>query len=454
MVFTTNVTFQRTFSFILLSNLQNLGYTKVVNVLISNFASFEQGALGVSIDVRVDSNSTAQYLLPLQQSLFTSTVFPEAVLVALRQYNLALFGPASVLILRVYSLRETLAPASAAASSSSGDGAGTQLAIGLPIALIALVAILILVLVLVRRRSRKNNSEAASKHRNAVDYEQSLPSLELGTLSAHRRRTKTFSADSSTAPQDNFVQARLAANANKNRYTDVMPYDSTRVKLFPVPGVPGSDYINANFIQGYDEDSWMIATQGPLQNTCSDFWRMIWEQRVAVIAMLAKLKEGGREKVYQYWPDEVGIARQYDSIEVKLIAAADERDFVLRTFILTHKPTGKTRELRHLQYLVWPDHGVPIDPSSFLAFALEVRRAHTGNTPLVSHCSAGVGRAGTFLAALLQMRQYDQEGTIDVPEVVSRMRRERPLIVQTASQYVFLHQVLVEYIVSRVSSCF
>ena len=141
---------------------------------------------------------------------------------------------------------------------------------------------------------------------------------------------------------------------------------------------------------------------------------MIWEQRVQTIAMLTKLKEGGREKVFQYWPDDIGASRTFDEIEVSMIAALDERDYVMRTFSLQHIPTGKAREVRHIQYLAWPDHGVPMESYSFLAYAKEVRKAHREGAPLVVHCSAGIGRAGTFIVADAQMRAFDDQGVIDI----------------------------------------
>jgi len=425
----------------ILNQTRALGFTQVDQVIIIRiFASTMRRDIGTAMDVRIDSAALAEYIASLQQMMLKTSQFGDAITVYLRQYNLTLFSTSSVSVLRVYSLRENAPPTSA--PSTASDDTPTKLAIGLPIGLICLI-IIVIILVIRCRKTRVTDSSATK------NYDQALLALELGSLSAQRRRAQTFSSDLDVNPQDNFVQAMLPENQHKNRYTDVLPYDSTRAKLFPVPGVPGSDYINASFIQGYGEDTWNIATQGPLQNTCNDFWRMVWEQRVSVIAMLSKLKESGREKVYQYWPDEIGVSRQYDEVQIKLLAAADERDYVLRTFKLTHSPTNKTIEIRHLQYLAWPDHGVPLDSSSFLSFAQEVRRAHHTSTPLIVHCSAGVGRAGTFLAANHQMHKYDQEGTIDIPEVVARMRRERPLIVQTASQYVFLHQVLVDYIVNR-----
>ncbi len=183
-LFVSNTVFQSDFPALLRAQVQALGFSKVLQVIVSNVGLASRRTSMVSMDVRVDSNSSAQYLAPLQQALLASTQFSDSVLVALRQYNLTVFGPATLAVLRVYSLRETPGPqpVSVASSSSGGDDNSTALAIGIPIALIGAIVLVLAALIIYRRRRRTSSPSSAKK--TVENYDQSILALELVRLRA------------------------------------------------------------------------------------------------------------------------------------------------------------------------------------------------------------------------------------------------------------------------------
>ncbi|XP_058965904.2 receptor-type tyrosine-protein phosphatase S-like [Pocillopora verrucosa] len=251
------------------------------------------------------------------------------------------------------------------------------------------------------------------------------------------------------SPQADFTwKASLAReNMRKNRYISIVAYDHSRVKLSPIQGVPGSDYINANFLDGYQKKKVYIATQGPLPETESDFWRMIWEQDSRTIVMVTNLEERGRIKCHQYWPPEG--ARVYGDIQVTLKQAVKLSDFTIRTLNLKKAHGTDERTVNQYHYTIWPDHGVPTSRSSLLKF---VRKASEANPPdagpIVVHCSAGVGRTGTFIAIHAMLQRLAAEKSVDVFGYVMSLRRDRNAMVYVQEQYAFIHYVLLEAIKS------
>lgn len=234
-------------------------------------------------------------------------------------------------------------------------------------------------------------------------------------------------------------------NRHKNRYIDIVAYDHSRVKLSPIQGVPGSDYINANFLDGCEKKKAYIATQGPLPETENDFWRMIWEQDSKTIVMVTNLKEGGRIKCHQYWPLEG--AKVYGDIQVRLTQTVQLSDFTIRTLTLKKANSGIERKVNHYQYTTWPDHGVPTRPTSLLKFVRKVSEANPPDAgPMVVHCSAGVGRSGTFIAIDAMLQRIAAEKSVDVFGYVMSLRQDRNIMVQVQEQYVFIHYVLLEAI--------
>ncbi|XP_065812681.1 receptor-type tyrosine-protein phosphatase eta [Labrus bergylta] len=238
-------------------------------------------------------------------------------------------------------------------------------------------------------------------------------------------------------------------NKPKNRYNNVLPYDSSRVKLSIVHGSPYEDYINANYMPGYNSRKEYIAAQGPLPHTVNEFWRMIWEKNVQTLVMLTRCNEQGRVKCEQYW--EHGT-KHYENIIVTETSKIPLKDWTIRDFRLKNVKTAETRSLRHFHLTAWPDHGVPETTELLISFRHLVREhmdQYSRHSPAVVHCSAGVGRTGTFIAIDHLIFQIERENMVDVFGIVHDLRMHRPLMVQTEDQYVFLHQCAIDIIRSR-----
>ncbi|XP_039739530.1 receptor-type tyrosine-protein phosphatase V-like [Pteropus medius] len=250
------------------------------------------------------------------------------------------------------------------------------------------------------------------------------------------------------------LEAEHPANASKNRYPHVLPYDHSRVRLAQLQGDPHSDYVNASFVPGYTHPQEFIATQGPLKKTLGDFWRLVWEQQVRIIVMLTVGMENGRVLCEHYWPaDSTPVT--YGHITVHLLAEEPEDEWTQREFQLQHTVQPQRRRVKQLQFTTWADHSVPEGPGSLLAFADLVReqaRATQGPGPILVHCSAGVGRSGTFVALVRLLQQLEEEQAVDVFNAVCALRLHRPLMIQTPSQYIFLHSCLLSKILEGPSA--
>ncbi|XP_050817054.1 receptor-type tyrosine-protein phosphatase F isoform X11 [Gopherus flavomarginatus] len=243
--------------------------------------------------------------------------------------------------------------------------------------------------------------------------------------------------------QFTWENSNLEVNKPKNRYANVIAYDHSRVILTSVDGVPGSDYINANYIDGYRKQNAYIATQGPLPETLSDFWRMVWEQRTATIVMMTRLEEKSRVKCDQYWPGRG--TETYGLIQVTLLDTVELATYTVRTFALYKNGSSEKRELRQFQFMAWPDHGVPEYPTPILAFLRRVKACNPLDAgPMVVHCSAGVGRTGCFIVIDAMLERMKHEKTVDIYGHVTCMRSQRNYMVQTEDQYIFIHESLLE----------
>ncbi|XP_075068896.1 tyrosine-protein phosphatase non-receptor type 3 isoform X3 [Mixophyes fleayi] len=235
--------------------------------------------------------------------------------------------------------------------------------------------------------------------------------------------------------------AKTGQNMDKNRYKDVLPYDASRVLL-----QGNEDYINAshvnmevpatNIINKY------IATQGPLPHTCAHFWQMVWDNRLTLLIMLTTLTERGKTKCQQYWPDPPDVV-QYGNFRVTCNSEDCTIAYVFREIILMNIETGEELPICHLQYVAWPDHGVPDDSSDFLEFVICVREKRVKNQPILVHCSAGIGRTGVLITMETAICLIEQNQPVYPLDIVRQMRDQRPMMVQTSSQYKFVCEAII-----------
>ncbi|XP_027890426.1 receptor-type tyrosine-protein phosphatase H isoform X47 [Xiphophorus couchianus] len=240
--------------------------------------------------------------------------------------------------------------------------------------------------------------------------------------------------------------ATLPENRGKNRFTNILPYDWSRVKLNTSNPNNTMDYINANYLPGYSSSKEYIACQGPLPNTVGDFWRMVWEQKVKRIVMVTNCVEGGRTKCEQYWPEDRSPGSHGELI-VSKTSEERESNWVLREFKVKHMKDSEERTVNHFHFTAWPDHGVPQGTEVLIRFRGLVRKhieSEGSKAPTVVHCSAGVGRTGTLIALDVLLQQLQQEQAVGINSFVYKMRQHRSHMVQTESQYVFLHQCIMD----------
>ncbi|XP_072373303.1 receptor-type tyrosine-protein phosphatase delta-like isoform X14 [Scyliorhinus torazame] len=277
------------------------------------------------------------------------------------------------------------------------------------------------------------------------------PPIPISELADHIERLKAndnlkFSQEyESVDPGQQFTweHSNMEVNKPKNRYANVIAYDHSRVLLSAIDGIPGSDYSNSNYIDGYRKQNAYIATQGPLPETFGDFWRMIWEQRSAIVVMMTKLEERSRVKCDQYWPSRG--TETFGLIQVTLQDTVELATYCVRTLTLDKIGSSEKREVRQFQFTAWPDHGVPEHPTPFLAFLRRVKACNPPDAgPMVVHCSAGVGRTGCFIVIDAMLERIKHEKTVDIYGHVTLMRSQRNYMVQTEDQYIFIHDALLE----------
>ncbi|XP_011644954.1 receptor-type tyrosine-protein phosphatase kappa-like [Pogonomyrmex barbatus] len=238
---------------------------------------------------------------------------------------------------------------------------------------------------------------------------------------------------------------KLPQNELKNRYRNVIAYDSTRVILEKLPDNAYSDYINANYITGYKVDKRYIATQGPKPNTVLDFWRMVWQENVLIICMVTNIIENGRIKCEQYWPD-IGKKKKYGDIIVLNAKHNIFADYCIRTF---HVTCGEeTRKIEHLHYTAWPDHGIPLYTHSIVIYLKKLLAISPGDGPVVVHCSAGIGRTGIIILCDICLRRAAAEKIIDVFSETASIISERANMINNTQQYILIHLILVECLFS------
>ncbi|XP_061664053.1 receptor-type tyrosine-protein phosphatase delta isoform X5 [Syngnathoides biaculeatus] len=294
----------------------------------------------------------------------------------------------------------------------------------------------------------RSSGHPSSLHLSSMASHPPIPVMDLAEHLDHLKANDNlkFSQEyESIDPGQQFTweHSNLEVNKPKNRYANVIAYDHSRVLLSAIDGIPGSDYINANYVDGYRKQNAYIATQGALPETFGEFWRMIWEQRSAIVVMMTKLEERSRVKCDQYWPTRA--TETYGLIQVTLLDTVELATYCVRTFALFKNGSSEKREVRQFQFTAWPDHGVPEHPTPFLAFLRRVKACNPPDAgPMVVHCSAGVGRTGCFIVIDAMLERIKHEKTVDIYGHVTLMRAQRNYMVQTEDQYVFIHDALQE----------
>ncbi|XP_046358066.2 tyrosine-protein phosphatase Lar-like [Haliotis rufescens] len=239
-----------------------------------------------------------------------------------------------------------------------------------------------------------------------------------------------------------FDESRVFMNKGKNRYMSYYPYDYNRVALSFLPGDPSSTYINASYINGFKTDMAYIAAQAPKERTLKDFWRMIWEKKCGKIVMLTHLVEKGKDKCEQYW----SMKRPFVIGDLTItVARRDTRShYIIREFSVTERHTEESRIVTQFHFVAWPDHSVP-EVTSLLNFIWHVRKAPTcQDGPLLVHCSAGIGRTGTYITLDYHLDKIQTDDEVDIFDFVCKLRDQRKGMIQTKEQYECVYSSLVE----------
>ncbi|XP_054539784.1 tyrosine-protein phosphatase non-receptor type 13 isoform X26 [Pan troglodytes] len=265
--------------------------------------------------------------------------------------------------------------------------------------------------------------------------DQGIPSKELENLQELK-------------PLDQCLIGQTKENRRKNRYKNILPYDATRVPLGDEGG-----YINASFIKipvGKEEFVY-IACQGPLPTTVGDFWQMIWEQKSTVIAMMTQEVEGEKIKCQRYWPNILSKTTMVSNrLRLALVRMQQLKGFVVRAMTLEDIQTREVRHISHLNFTAWPDHDTPSQPDDLLTFISYMRHIHRSG-PIITHCSAGIGRSGTLICIDVVLGLISQDLDFDISDLVRCMRLQRHGMVQTEDQYIFCYQVIL-YVLTRLQA--
>ncbi|XP_052702535.1 tyrosine-protein phosphatase non-receptor type 9-like isoform X2 [Crassostrea angulata] len=317
-------------------------------------------------------------------------------------------------------------------------------------------------------RKKRPTSSTSSMSNNAVEDSLHMPEedgMDLDQLVEYTRSMRRrglmeeYASIKMEPPAGTFTVSKAKHNLPKNRYSDVLCLDHSRVKLSTQSNDLSSDYINANYVDGYMQKNAYISTQGPLPRTFGDFWRMVWEEQVMVIVMTTKAVERGRAKCGQYWPPEEDGEEQHENFLVINTRMEVYQDYSITWLFLLNTKSNESRQIYHLQFTSWPDYGTPSSAAAFLEFLFKVRacqeeavsslgsewQGHALGPPIVVHCSAGIGRTGTFITTDISLRRLEHIQTVNIRETVRRIRSQRAFSIQMPDQYVFCHFAIIEH---------
>eukprot|EP00039_Didymoeca_costata_P017065 m.313533 g.313533 ORF g.313533 m.313533 type:complete len:741 (-) comp16491_c1_seq1:18-2240(-) len=356
---------------------------------------------------------------------------------------------------------------------SSDDGssnASTGAIIGAVIAVI-LVAICIIFGVFYFKRSQKEKTvfdmvegdvevvRYPNPTYEGAEHQRKEQKLQLGGMFLDKLDVDRFNNMDTNSATVEALPVEIAKRIKEfNRYKNILPNPRTRVILNEVDGDPTSSFINANFVDGADGATQRyIAAQGPKATTIGHFWRMIWEKNVRAIVMVTALKEGKKEKCARYWPRRVYDEaedkdyEEYDGIKVMVITG--EIDAGYKVAELDVSLGSETRRIVHFWFDSWPDYGLPSEPLAVPRMLRHVReRSDKLDEPWLVHCSAGIGRTGTFVGIDIGMRELEKDKHCDPLDIIGRIRRCRGGMVQTSEQYKFVHRALEDYAVAQNAS--
>ncbi|XP_033108055.1 tyrosine-protein phosphatase non-receptor type 9-like [Anneissia japonica] len=269
---------------------------------------------------------------------------------------------------------------------------------------------------------------------------------------------KEYADIRSEPPSGSFSYSKSKRNIPKNRYADVLCFDHSRVRLVASEDDLASDYINSNYVDGFMHKNAFIAAQGPLPNTINDYWRMIWQENILVIVMTTRTVERGRTKCAQYWPPDPETAEEYGQMTVVNLEVEKKRDYIVSTLFVQNNSLGECRKIAHYQFTSWPDFGVPRSALAMLEFRDEVRQyqreavesmgsdwtGHPNGPPILVHCSAGIGRTGTFCTIDITLARLEVTQKLNIYDTVRKMRTQRAFSIQTPDQYEFCHFAVLE----------
>jgi len=314
-----------------------------------------------------------------------------------------------------------------------------------------LLLVLVIAFILIRRDSRRSKEpiHKLSIISKSAPPRRPIPVKELVEHCArlHANNNALFNDEFKCLERlmwkSSWEASQAAHNRPKNRYCNIVAYDHSRVVLKSVKDIAGSDYINANYVDGYSSPARYIATQGPLKHTMNDFWRMIWETNVKTIVMIEMQGKENEPACERYWHETEPT--EYGNVTVSQLNSCVMTDWIVREFIIwsTDPECAEKRDVFQYHFTSWPDRWVPRDTEAFLMFHHKLRAALAVDPgPIVIHCSAGVGRTGSFIAIDSLMEQMETEKVVDVYGFVAKMRKQRNYMVQTQEQYWFIHDVL------------